>query len=51
MVREDTHKKVFAFSGRTTKVCVPPPQDLNGSESLFLKFFFVVLENFIKVAL
>ena len=29
--REDAHKKSDFLSGRTTKVWVPPPLDLNGS--------------------
>ena len=37
-VREDTHKKVFFFSGRTTKVWVPSPP-----HPLELSVFFTIL--------
>ena len=40
LLREDTHKKSVFFSCRTTKIWVPPPLDLIGSNHFFLQFFY-----------
>ena len=41
--KESAYEKRGFFSGRTTKVVVPPPQDLSGS--YFFRQFFPLMKN------